>query len=194
MKYRVFISYATGDESNVKELYDTLSRLEDIDIYIPEWITQDGKSLVHKIKDGLNSSNLAIALITFNSTNTMWLNQEIGYATAKNIPVISVVEKGIDIKGFIEEQQHITFQRGDFKYNIYQIISKMREIFSQSNSSITHFQITCSACNKKYSELLPMQKNIDDAIEQSRKFSYQCKFCSTALHVEPTTLNTQSVS
>lgn len=194
MTCRIFVSYATGDESSVKDLYDALCRLENIDIYIPEWMQIDGKNLVHKIKDGLNSSDLVIALITFNSTNTMWLNQEIGYASAKSIPIISIVEKGIDVKGFLEEQRHIVFQRGDFKHNIYQVISKIREIFSQYKFPITHFQIICPTCNKKYSELLPSQENIDSMIKQSQKVTYQCKFCSTALYTDPITLATQSVS
>lgn len=194
MTYRIFISYATGDENGIKEIYDAISRLEGIEVYIPEWIQIGGKDLVHKIKDGLDGSNLVIVLITFNSTNTMWLNQEIGYASAKNIPIISIVEKGIDIKGFLEEQQHIDFQRGDFKYNVYQIISKIREVFYQNKIPIIRFQVTCPTCDKKYSELLPTQEIIDSGMERGQKLHYECKFCYTAFYVDAMTLTTQSAS
>ncbi|MDE1829192.1 MAG: toll/interleukin-1 receptor domain-containing protein [Thaumarchaeota archaeon] len=194
MTNRVFISYATGDENGVKELYDALSRLQNIEVYIPEWINIEGKSQAQKVVDGLNSTNLVIVLITFNSTNTMWLNQEMGYARARNIPIISVVEKGIGVKGFLEEQQHIIFQRDNFKINVYQVISKMRKIFSQVESPITHFQIVCPTCEKKHSELLPPQEDIDNKIEQGQKLNYSCNYCSTTLYVDPMTFDAQSTS
>ncbi len=194
MTHRIFVGYAAGDENSIKEMYDALSRLEDVEISIPQWVQAEEKSVAHKIKEDLDRTNLAIVLITFNSTNTMWLNQEIGYASAKNIPIISVVEKGIDVKGFLEEQRYIVFQRGDFKHNVYQIISEMREISSQSKSPIMRFQVICPTCDKKYSELLPAQDKIDDTIEKGQKLSYQCKFCPTAFYVDPMTLATQSTS
>ncbi|MDE2589428.1 MAG: toll/interleukin-1 receptor domain-containing protein, partial [Patescibacteria group bacterium] len=98
MTYRIFISYATGDENSVKEIYETLSRLEDIEVYVPEH-GQNVENASQKIKESLDRSNMVVVLITFNSTNTMWLNQEIGYASGKDIPIISIVEKGIDVEG-----------------------------------------------------------------------------------------------
>ncbi len=192
MTYRIFISYATGDENSVKEIYETLSRLEDIKVYISEH-GQNIENVGQKIKESLDRSNLVIVLITFNSTNTMWLNQEIGYASGKNMPIISIVEKGIDVEGFLKGQSHIVFQRGDFKYNAYQVVSEIRKkLFQCLNIASIHFVVTCPSCNKKQSEALLSQEDMDAKIQQSQKLRYQCKFCSKALYVDPMNLEVQT--
>lgn len=191
MVYRIFISYATGDENSVKEIYEALSRLEDIEVYVPER-GQNIENASQKIKECLDSSNFVVVLITFNSTNTMWLNQEIGYASGKDIPIISIVEKGIDVEGFLKGQSHIAFQRGDFKYNAYQVVSELRKkLFQHLNISTIYFMITCPSCSKKYSELLVSQENIDAKIQARQKLTYQCKFCFKTLYVDPMNLEVQ---
>jgi len=128
MTRRIFISYTTGDEANVNELYDSLSKLENIEVYIPEWIPKKDDNFNLKVREGLDTSKALIVLMTFNSTNTIWLNQEIGYAAAKNIPIIPIIEQGIDIQGFLEGRDYLMFKRGDFRYNIDQVITRLRSI------------------------------------------------------------------
>ena len=192
MTYRIFISYATGDENSVKEIYETLSRLEDIEVYIPEH-GQNIENVGQKIKESLDRSNLVIVLITFNSTNTMWLNQEIGYASGKNMPILSIVEKGIDVEGFLKGQSHIVFQRGDFKYNAYHVVSELRKkLFQCLNIASIHFVVTCPSCSKKQSETLLSQEDMDAKIQQRQKLRYQCKFCFKVLYVDPMNLEVQT--
>lgn len=192
MTRRIFIGYATGDEVNARELYNALSRLEGVEAYIPEWDDSIEKSFPQKIVEGLEHADLAIFLITFNSTNTIWLNQEIGFASAKNTPLISVVEKGIDVKGFLEGRGHLIFQRANFRLNIRQIVSEILEFFSRAGSHITAFKGTCPSCNKNFSEILPGKEFLNEKIEHSLKFSLQCKFCSTAFDVDPITFVAQN--
>ncbi len=131
MTRRIFISYATGDETYVKELHDSLSKLENMEIYIPEWVQKKDVNFNLKVREGLDTSKVVIILMTFNSTNTIWLNQEIGYATAKNIPIIPIIEEGIDVKGFLEGKDYFVFNRGDFSYNVQQVITRLRSVLYQ---------------------------------------------------------------
>jgi len=131
MVHKIFISYATGDEDHIKELHDGLSKLENIEIYIPEWDRVADVNLESKVKEGINSCSVLIVLLTYNSTNTIWLNQEIGYATARNIPIILIKEQGIDVRGFLEGKDYFIFKRGDFSYNIQQVITRLQSILYQ---------------------------------------------------------------
>ena len=191
MTYRIFISFATGDDDSVAQLNDSLSRLENIDVYIPDWIQFRDKNMNYKIKDGLDSSRIVVVFITFNSTNTVWLNQQIGYAFAKNIPIITIVEKGIDVKGFLEGMHFITYQRGNFKHNIQQVISKLRTILPRYllEPSIENFYVTCPICSKKFLEALPTRDDLAKKIENGLPLVHQCPFCSTQINVEPSTLS-----
>ena len=128
MVHKIFISYATGDESHVKELHDELLKLKKVDVYIPEWDCVVDVSYESKVKEGIDSCNAMIVLLTYNSTNTIWLNQEIGYATARNIPIIPIIEQGIDVLGFLEGKDYFIFKRADFGYNIQQVITRLNSI------------------------------------------------------------------
>ena len=101
-----------------------------VDVYIPEWDHATNVSYESKVKEGINSCSVMIVLLTYNSTNTIWLNQEIGYATAKNIPIIPVIEQGIDVLGFLEGKDYFIFRRSDFGYNVQQVLTKLRSILT----------------------------------------------------------------
>lgn len=188
---RIFISYATGDDDFVTQLLDSLSKLVNVETCVPKLISPSSSNMSCKIKQNLDSSHAMIAMITFNSTNSMWLNQQIGYAFAKNIPIILIVEKGIDVQGFLENLDSITYHRGDFNRNIYEIICKMREIFSNdlSELSINNFYVCCPVCNKIIIESLPPNNIINEKINSGTNLSYKCKFCSNAIKINPMTLS-----
>ena len=190
MTPRIFISFATGDDDLVAQLSDSISRLENVEVYVPDWIQVEGKNMICKVKEGLDSSHVMIVLITFNSTNTVWLNQQIGYAFAKNIPIILIVEKEINIKGFLEQSDFIVYQRGNTKRNVYQVISKLRTMFPQHlpETVIKNFFITCPVCNTKFLEQLPPQDVLSQKVDNDIFLKYSCQFCSTILNIEPSNL------
>lgn len=191
MAFGIFISYATGDDENAMQLQNSLSKLESVNVFASEGIHVTGKKAKSIVKDAIDSSQVVIVLLTFNSTNTMWLNQEIGYAFAKNIPIFLIVEKGIDIIGFLEESDYLIYQRGNFKQNIYQVISKLRLMITKiSEMSVTNFYVTCQACNNKFLELLPSQELLDKKMATGENLVCHCKFCSTEINVDPMTLST----
>lgn len=128
MAQGIFISYATGDEKQVSELYDSLSKIKNFEAYFAERVHDSGTNLPHEVRKRLERSKAAIILITYNSTNTIWLNQEIGYAAAKNIPMILIVEQGIDPQGFIQGKEYIVFNRADFAQNVTQVIARLKSI------------------------------------------------------------------
>jgi len=143
------------------------------------------------IKKCLEETSVAIMIITFNSTNTVWLNQEIGYVIAKNIPIILVAEKGVDPKGFVEGQEFIIYQRGNFNRNIYQIISKLRKIiqYHTSGKDIEQFHVTCSVCQKQFLEHLPSHDEIGQKIGDGIYLEFKCPSCLKVIHVDPSTLS-----
>lgn len=191
MTYRIFISFAAGDDDLVAQLNDSISRLENVEVYIPDWIQVEGKNMDYKVKEGLDSSRALVVLITFNSTNTVWLNQQIGYAFAKNIPIILIVEKEINVKGFLEHSDFIMYTRGNPKRNVYQVISKLRTMFPQYllEPVIENFFVTCPVCNKKFLESLPSQDVLSQKVENELFLKYSCQFCSNQFNIEPSTLS-----
>ncbi len=190
MTNRIFISYATGDDENVVKLYDSLSRLENVEVFVPEYADQGSENTSLKIKQALDGSDVSIILLTFNSTNTMWLNQEIGYSVAKNIPVILVIERGLDVVGFLKGSDYVIYQRGDFEQNIYEIIVTLRSILQNRESRVSNFYVVCTKCKNKFLEPLLPQDLVDKKLKKGEKITCQCNLCHSTLLIDPMTLST----
>lgn len=190
MTYRIFIGFASGDDVYVKNLSICLSRLEGMEVFVPD-LFQTSYKMHCEIKKGLEGASAVIMIITFNSTDTVWLNQEIGYASAKNIPIILVAEKGTDPKGFVEGQEFIIYQRGNFNQNIYQIISKLRKLLPHlsSGKSVKNYHVTCPMCQKEFLENLPSQNEIDGKVQEGKYLELKCKYCMKIIHIDPSTLS-----
>lgn len=91
--FRVFVSYYEKDQKFAKEIIQTLGKgrnglgfdvkgMHDLQINEP---------FADRIREWIAHSHFMIPVITKNSLNRPWVNQEIGYAMARNIPVFPVV-------------------------------------------------------------------------------------------------------
>jgi TIR domain-containing protein len=67
---------------------------------------EPGKRLSDKVSEGIISSDIFIPILTRNSINNQWVNQEIGFAVAQEKRIVPVTEKQIisQLKGFIHSQ------------------------------------------------------------------------------------------
>lgn len=106
MKEILFISYANENSDKVKLI---TRELENHPIFEPLVVAnrrEPNKALVKKVTDGIDSAYRIIPILSSQSFRTQWINQEIGYASARGIPIVPIVAKSIlnDLKGFIHKQ------------------------------------------------------------------------------------------
>jgi hypothetical protein len=106
VKRVLFISYATENANKVKLIEKEIKNHSLFESLVVANKREPNKALVKKVTEGIDSSYRFIPILTRHSIQTQWINQEIGYAVGKNIPIIPVVEKGIlnDLKGFVHKQ------------------------------------------------------------------------------------------
>ena len=97
MGYKVFISHSTRDQGLVVSLAKLLSEFG-IEIFVAEWYLTPGKRLDEKVVKQIRSSHCVVVLLTKNGVRSNWVQQEIGVALNSEIPLIPLVEKGIDPK------------------------------------------------------------------------------------------------
>ncbi|MEO1263836.1 MAG: toll/interleukin-1 receptor domain-containing protein [Bacteroidota bacterium] len=86
--YRMFLSYARLDYEIAKNLVHQLS---DFGLVV-QWDSgiNAGAPFSEEIKGFISHAHIFIVLISENSKNRLWVHQEIGYASAKNIPTLIV--------------------------------------------------------------------------------------------------------
>lgn len=94
MGYSVFLSHNSKDKELVEKIEQSLWR-EGIRPYLFETDPQPGGSLAEKIENAISNSDAFVVLITEEGQFSKWVNAEIGYAKAEEIPIIPLVDKTI---------------------------------------------------------------------------------------------------
>lgn len=121
-KYVFFISHSTVDiESEVKAICEIFEKCH-ISSFVADRDAPVGTPLPREIMQAIEASELFLVLLTENSLNSQWVNQEIGYALGKDIPVIPLKKKGINFSGLIEAAKYIKMQNNP--------LLTVRDIFS----------------------------------------------------------------
>lgn len=106
-KYVFFISHSTRDIKNdVGEVHKILKTCK-IPCYIADIDAPLGNVLPAEIKKAIEESELFLVFITQYSKRSLWVNQEIGYALGKEIPVIPLKKGRATIKGLIEAAKYV---------------------------------------------------------------------------------------
>ncbi len=107
-KIRVFISYTRGDQAFVLKLVDYLEQVG----FQPSWDRElkAGEGFSPQLRDFISQSHVFIPFVTENSNQRGWVQQEIGYALALNIPILPIAI-GTDPVGIISSMEAVRLDR-----------------------------------------------------------------------------------
>lgn len=94
MGYTVFLSHFSEDKEWVEQIAQKLL-CENIKPYLFERDPQPGESICEKIQNAISDSDAFVVLVTKEGQASKWLNAEIGYAKAVEIPIIPLVDSRI---------------------------------------------------------------------------------------------------
>lgn len=102
---KIFISYSEFDKPRVKTLEAKFNSSYGLKPIVIANDREALKQLTEKVKNGIFECDYFVPVLTSNSINTQWINQEIGYASAMNKEILPIIEKGIidNLKGFIHK-------------------------------------------------------------------------------------------
>lgn len=107
---KVFISHSTEDIKLVEDFVNIL-RLKGIDVYVAFSDVQAGSDLWKKLESNIKNSNYVLAILTQDGLRSEMVNQEVATANAFNIPVVPIVEKGVNLKGVLTGKEYIEFDK-----------------------------------------------------------------------------------
>lgn len=96
-RLEVFLSHATVDEQHVALVQQQMEALG-ISVYLAEHDPQPGTILAEKVRDAIHRCHAVVVLITTESLNSAYVQQEIGIAHECGKPIVPIVEKGIDTR------------------------------------------------------------------------------------------------
>ena len=137
-KVKLFISYSTLDTDKkeiIKNLINNSEKLEAI--VVPEQYSSLDYN-AEKIKKSLDSCMVFLPILTSNSINNQWVNQEIGYTFGSNKikieNIFPIVERKImtDLKGFISSSNDLNFRYNndnDFEMEAEKLVNHLIDKF-----------------------------------------------------------------
>ena len=186
--HEVFFSHSEEDWSFVERVWDILNRMG-ISCYVYEYYPEYGEYLPEIIKRNMNNEcRTVIVLLTQHSTQSQWVNQEIGMAFASGRLIIPIVEMGVETKGFVELRQHIDYDKNNPGDAIYDLIYRLRDLHPRDNIEFYCENEKCGNFTRRFSETLPTKEEINDAIERNHVFIAQCPSCRRENKYYPKTL------
>lgn len=198
---KTFIGYSSRDEPYVARLCKSLDTVG-ANPYVAEWWLEAGRPLAEKIEKNIAVSTCLVALLSDEANRSPWVHEEIGYAMAKGIPVIPVVEDGVKIRGFLEGLEYIAYDKYDFDETTYRIITSVRTVvympaiiapaIRPPTRALDTLRFRCKACDREFTEPLPAQDEINRAIERGHVFIFDCPFCGNRIKVNPKTFEAEN--
>ncbi len=108
-RFRLFISHRDCHKEAAKNLADALEPYG-ISAFVAHDTIEPMSTWQEEIIKGLETMEVMLAFITDDFHDSSWTNQEVGFAHARNIPVVPLKLQAKDPEGFISNQQAL---RGD---------------------------------------------------------------------------------
>lgn len=109
---KVFLSYSTKDIHIVEEFQKIIKIIEPkVEVYVAADDARPGNMLWEKIETNIKNSNCVVAIMTKNGSRSAMVQQEIGTAKAHKIPVVPIVEEGVDLKGALAGIEYLNLDR-----------------------------------------------------------------------------------
>jgi nucleoside 2-deoxyribosyltransferase len=114
MPYKIFVSYDSKHDKqemlSLKGLIDQSPTMKAI-ILTEKERNRPHKSFPSKVAEGIDECDMFMPILTKESIRNQWVNQEIGYAFAKDKDFCALVEKDLreDLSGFIHRESDLPF-------------------------------------------------------------------------------------
>jgi hypothetical protein len=111
---KVFISYSHADRDFVAELADDLIRNRVL-VWWDEWEIRVGDSLIEKIQDGISGSSYLAVVLSPNSVNSAWVQEELRAAMARQLEekrtvVLPILLSDCELPLFLKEKCYADFR------------------------------------------------------------------------------------
>lgn len=157
--FRVFLSHKSEVKKETAELKDKL-KLYGISCFVAHEDIHPTTEWQNEIENALHTMDSLVALLTDEFHDSLWTDQEVGFAFGKGIPIISV-KLGKDPYGFIGKFQALTSTWDKAPFEITKILIKKEPMLNVYINAIQK----CSnyVSSNELSKLLPFIEKLTES-------------------------------
>lgn len=114
-KTKIFLSYSSKDRAFVEDLAKKLLG-EGFSVWYDGWEIHIGDSIIHKINEGISSSDFLLIVLSRNSVNSKWVREELNAATIENINsrgiiILPVLLEECQIPPLLSDKRYANFSK-----------------------------------------------------------------------------------
>lgn len=189
---QIYVSHAPTDLELVQELFSTVKNFP-FGVHIALEEIESGQAR-DRLKGRLANSDVVVAVLTETAATSKWVNQEIGYAVAKGIPVLPLYEEEAHAGGFISDLEGVTIDRKDLVATVFNLLSRLRtELAPLGGLSVpdwyVRFPCTVPGCGHPVTlEIDQDQPKLWKRKEHGQLLVTSCEVCGTEYYFDPATI------
>ncbi|AGN02060.1 hypothetical protein L593_10575 [Salinarchaeum sp. Harcht-Bsk1] len=189
---RVFVSHATADLDVAQNLCSSIRNLP-LTVALAGEEVQPGR-VRRNLEGQLRNSDLAIALLTDEGAADYWVNQELGYAVAKGLPIIPIVEDDAYLRGYVEGTDGVQYDAENPEVTVFNLLSRVRselEPIGTLSSPNWYVAFPCNngQCRAEVQlEIDQLQKDLWQKYEHGKLLRAECPECGASYEFNPATL------
>lgn len=189
---QVYVSHAPGDLDLVQDLFSTVKNFP-FGVHIALEEIESGRSR-KRLEGRLANSDLVVAVLTEDAADYRWINQEIGYAVAKGIPVLPLRDDEIRHHGFIGDVEGVTIDRSNLSFTIFNLLCRLRsELAPLGALSVPNWYIrfpcTIPDCGHPVTlELEQGQTKLWKLHSHGKILTASCEVCESTYYFNPATI------
>jgi len=189
---KLFVSHAPDDLESVSEIVGPVRNLP-VDVHVAVEDVELGRSR-RNLKGRLANSDLMLVFLTESAANNHWVNQELGYATAKGVPILPVVEDDAYQRGYSKEIESVEFEPDSPEITVFNLLCRLRselDPIGELSKPGWYVEFPCSHAGCAAMVVLTIeqrQKELWQHYEHGDVLTATCEQCSTAYQFNPATL------
>ena len=189
---QVFVSHAPADLETVQELFTSIRNMP-FGVYIAMEEVEPGRSR-HNLEGRIRNSDVLVAVLTERAATNQWVNQEIGYAIAKGIPVVPLYEDPSSRGGYVDRVDGVAIDHDNPQATVFNLLSRLRaELAPLGALSVPNwfvrFPCNYDGCGESVTlDVESSQKDLWRMHEHNELLRTTCSECGSTYLFEPATL------
>ncbi len=188
----MFVSHAEGDLTLVGELFSTVKNFPfGVHIALEDVESAGSRG---RLEGRLANSDVVVAVLTEGSADDTWINQEIGYALARDISVVPLYDRPGLTAGFVEGVEGVTIDRNDLTRTIFELLCRLRaELEPLGALSVPNwyvrFPCTVPDCGHPVTLAIEQdQPKLWRLHQHGKLLETSCDVCRATYYFEPATI------
>lgn len=120
----VFVTHGSADLSLTKDLFSTIRNFP-FTVHVAMEELESGRAR-SDLEGRISNADVVVAVLTEESATDPWVNQEIGYAVAKGVPVLPCYEDPSLRSGYVADREGVDLDRENLPVTVFNLLCRLR--------------------------------------------------------------------